>query len=319
MTQATLNGASGGVQAGAVAPGDAERQYSELEKLLMRENVRSRDLPVENGVVMPKSMEAIYRLAQAYVTAGMVPDSLRGNDAQSTTARVAIAISAGSAVGLTHTHSVANIMVVNNRPSMWGDALVAVVRRSPECVEIVDEYNATTHTATCTAVRMKRLADGTFHRETRAAAFSMKDAERGGLMNKGPWKSNPARMCQNRARAFALRDLFADLLMGVGFVEEEQDIAAARLDEQRGGAGAAAQKAVDALGATPQQQQPTTPEEPPANTPPGGLGVPRRSSKSAPAEKPAPDPSPASDKQPASTTRGVLPASDIDAALGGNT
>ena len=41
---------------------------------------------------------------------------------------------------------------------------------------------------------------------------------------KKPWIEHPDRMLFNRARAFVLRDGFADALMGLGIVEEMRDL-----------------------------------------------------------------------------------------------
>jgi hypothetical protein len=47
------------------------------------------------------------------------------------------------------------------------------------------------------------------------ARFSMVDAKRAGLAGKqGPWTQYPRRMLQLRARGFALRDCFPDVLKG---------------------------------------------------------------------------------------------------------
>ena len=54
--------------------------------------------------------------------------------------------------------------------------------------------------------------------------FSAEDAKRAGLAGKsGPWTQYPDRMMQLRARAFALRDTFADKLRGINVREEVQD------------------------------------------------------------------------------------------------
>ena len=261
---------------GAAVVAGGERAYTDLERLLAKELGGSRELPLVNGVVVPKSAEGIYRLAAWYVGANLVPDSLRGGDEKATTSRVAIAIMAGASVGLNNTQAMSSIMIVNNRPSMWGDALVAIVRASPQSVEIVD--SDANDTATCRAVRMKLLPDGTYHRETAERSFSMRDAERAGLTNKGPWKSNPARMRQNRARAFALRDLFADLLMGIGFAEEEQDIADMRRTERVAGSTEAARGAAASLGAPEPAPAPDAPQTPATSkpVPEGGIGLPRK-------------------------------------------
>ncbi|MGH6729111.1 MAG: hypothetical protein ACREBK_03065, partial [Sphingomicrobium sp.] len=56
--------------------------------------------------------------------------------------------------------------------------------------------------------------------------FTVRDAERAGLwMNakRKPWVHYPKRMLFNRARAFALRDGFADALAGLSITEEVLD------------------------------------------------------------------------------------------------
>ena len=56
------------------------------------------------------------------------------------------------------------------------------------------------------------------------ARFSVEDAKRAGLWGKqGPWSAYPKRMMQMRARGFALRDAFPDVLKGMITVEEAQD------------------------------------------------------------------------------------------------
>jgi hypothetical protein len=54
--------------------------------------------------------------------------------------------------------------------------------------------------------------------------FSVADAKRAGLWGKsGPWTQYPKRMLQLRARGFALRDAFPDVLKGLVTAEEAQD------------------------------------------------------------------------------------------------
>jgi hypothetical protein len=53
--------------------------------------------------------------------------------------------------------------------------------------------------------------------------FSYEDAQRAGLVKKDNWVKYPRRMLQMRARAFALRDVFPDILQGLGCTEEVID------------------------------------------------------------------------------------------------
>ena len=55
------------------------------------------------------------------------------------------------------------------------------------------------------------------------AKFSVEDAKRAGLWGKNTWASYPRRMLQHRARGFALRSAFADVLKGMISTEELQD------------------------------------------------------------------------------------------------
>jgi hypothetical protein len=56
------------------------------------------------------------------------------------------------------------------------------------------------------------------------AKFSVEDAKRAGLWGKqGPWSAYPKRMLAMRARGFALRDAFPDVLKGLISAEEAQD------------------------------------------------------------------------------------------------
>jgi hypothetical protein len=57
----------------------------------------------------------------------------------------------------------------------------------------------------------------------------MDDAKAAGLLGKqGPWSQYPKRMRQMRARGFALRDVFPDVLKGMPVAEEVMDTPAER-------------------------------------------------------------------------------------------
>lgn len=108
-----------------------------------------------------------------------------------------------------------NIAVINGRPALWGDAVIALARSSPLCEYIYETDDG--ETATC---RVKRVGE-----DEQIRTFSMADAKLANLVGKqGPWSQYPKRMRQMRARAFALRDVFPDVLRGMPVAEEVQDI-----------------------------------------------------------------------------------------------
>jgi hypothetical protein len=130
-----------------------------------------------------------------------------------------LAIQHGSEVGLSPMQSLQSIAVINGRPTIWGDAALALVQASPVC-EYVKEYvegDGDSLVAVCEAKR-KGYPAPTISR------FSIADARRAGLAGKaGPWTQYPGRMLALRARGFALRNAFADALRGLITAEEAQD------------------------------------------------------------------------------------------------
>ena len=130
-----------------------------------------------------------------------------------------LAIQHGSEVGLSPMQSLQSIAVINGRPTIWGDAALALVQSSPAC-EYVREYIDGEGDKAVAVCEVKRRG----YPAPTAAHFSMADAKRAGLAGKsGPWSQYPMRMLALRARGFALRNAFADCLRGLVTAEEAQD------------------------------------------------------------------------------------------------
>lgn len=125
----------------------------------------------------------------------------------------------GAELGLGPMQSLQCIAVINGRPSIWGDAALALVQSSPVCEFVSESVDGEGEqmVATCIAKRRGYPAPS-------AVKFSVADAKRAGLWGKsGPWTQYPKRMLQLRARGFALRDAFPDVLKGLVTAEEAQD------------------------------------------------------------------------------------------------
>jgi hypothetical protein len=106
--------------------------------------------------------------------------------------------------------------VINGRPSLWGDGLIAVVKMHPNYYGMKEWLEG--DTAYCS---VKRKVHDTVEETIRE--FSIEDAKRSGLLNRPTWKSYPKRMLQMRARGFAIRDAFPDAIKGMITTEEAQD------------------------------------------------------------------------------------------------
>lgn len=132
---------------------------------------------------------------------------------------VLVAVQWGFELGLAPLQALQNIACINGKPSVYGDAAMALAQNSPVC-EGIEEYFEGEGTPNPVAVCVA-------HRKNRTpvtAKFSVEDAKRAGLWGKqGPWQAYPKRMLQMRARGFALRDAFPDVLKGLITVEEASD------------------------------------------------------------------------------------------------
>ena len=158
----------------------------------------------------PRNMDEAFRLADMLADSELVPKDFRGKPGN-----VMVAMQWGMEIGLKPMQSLQNIAVINGRPCLWGDAVIALVRGSSVC-EYVSETDDG-KTAICT---VKRRGEA-----EQVRTFSMEDAKTAGLLGKqGPWTQYPKRMRQMRARAFALRDVFPDVLRGLPVAEELMDM-----------------------------------------------------------------------------------------------
>lgn len=167
--------------------------------------------PAQSGFgLVPQSMGEAMQLADMLASSDLVP-----RDYQRKPGNILVAVQWGAEIGLKPLQALQNIAVINGRPALWGDAVVALVRGSG-LLEYLQETNEG-DTAVC---RIKRRGQ-----PEEVRMFSQADAKAAGLAGKtGPWSQYPARMRQMRARAFALRDVFADVLKGLPVAEEVQDI-----------------------------------------------------------------------------------------------
>lgn len=159
----------------------------------------------------PTSLDEAMKYAELISTSNICPKAMQGKPGD-----VLVAVQLGNEVGLKPLQAIQNIAVINGRPTLWGDAMLALVRSSGAMSTIVE--SVAEGVATCTVVRSD---DPAIHERT----FSLDQAKRAGLLGKqGPWSQYPERMLQLRARGFALRDIFGDVLCGLYSREEVEDM-----------------------------------------------------------------------------------------------
>lgn len=167
-----------------------------------------------NASFAPATIDEAIRLADMLAKSSMVPRAYHNKPED-----ILVATIWGKEIGLATLQALQNIAVINGKPSVYGDAAMALVQASPVC-EDIEEYfegeGTPNPVAVCVAKRRGR--------KPVVAKFSVEDAKRAGLWGKqGPWQAYPKRMMQMRARGFALRDAFPDVLKGLITAEEAQD------------------------------------------------------------------------------------------------
>lgn len=173
------------------------------------------DFNLGNQGVVIQTLNDAWTFANIVHRSGLAPESLKSP------AQVLIALQLGMEVGLPPMAAIQNCAVINGRPSLWGDIMIALCRASGKfdegAYEETWEGEGDSLKAICT---VRRLPNG----KPIVREFSWKDATTAGLTGKDPYKKYPKRMLQNRARSIALRDGFSDVLRGVISAEEARDL-----------------------------------------------------------------------------------------------
>jgi hypothetical protein len=198
--------------------------------------------------IIPTNTQEVASMAAAICASGVVPDSYTNKDGSPNKGLVAMGIMRGLEVGFAPMTALQWVMPVNGRFSIWGDGAIALLfeRKALKTQKIVwtdgtmqkvgskevlvkydappvaglprDQYKDELQCE----VKLTR-SDG----EVFTNRFSVMDARIAGLWSdsrRQPWQRYPARMIMNRARAFAIRDGFANYLNGLYIREEAEDM-----------------------------------------------------------------------------------------------
>lgn len=168
--------------------------------------------------LLPTTIDEAWRLAKSFAMAQMLPKSYGSGDIELMSAKAFTAMQLGAEVGMSPMQSIQSIAVVNGMPTIWGDAQLALVLSHHTCEDVEETYTGMPYDdnfkAVCTAKRKGR--------KPVTAEFSVADAKEAQLWSKsGTWQTHKKRMLRYKARAFALRDTFPDVLKGLTHSTEE--------------------------------------------------------------------------------------------------
>ena len=163
----------------------------------------------------PTNLQEAMEFAVMLSKSNMVPTTFKGKPED-----IIVAMQWGREIGLSPLQALNNIAVINGRPSIWGDSMLALIWGSGLCAHVHETFEGEGDNmkAVC---RMRRIGQT----EDVEGEFSVADAKAAGLLGKsGPWTQYRKRMLKLRARGFCARDAFPDVLRGVISTEEARDI-----------------------------------------------------------------------------------------------
>lgn len=121
---------------------------------------------------------------------------------------VMAAILFGHELGIKPIAALQGIAVINGRPSLWGDLMMAVVQAHPAYEWHKEHWD---ETRKCATFYLKRKGVP----EAMVCKWDQADTERAGFKTKDTYARFPQRMHRHRARDHACRNLFADALKGM--------------------------------------------------------------------------------------------------------
>jgi hypothetical protein len=207
-------------QSSALAVGDEGDELASAHNGADPKRVGSSEVPSAYQppafTLTPRTVEEAMEFSRLMASSTMIPEAYRDKPGD-----VLVAVTMGAEVGLKPMQALNGFAMIKGRPTMYGDALIGLVRAAPQCewikeTPIIEGGKIVGYT--CSA---KRRGDPVIIENT----FTLDDAKTAKLLGKdGPWTQYPSRMLKMRARGFTLRDGFADVLKGIGVAEEVQDM-----------------------------------------------------------------------------------------------
>lgn len=208
-----------------LASGAVEPSQEEVAKQKMIVQVD----PVEarpDGTLVPGTLESQYRLAKYYHASKLMPEAL------CTPEKILVAMQLLFELNLKPMTNIGKVAIINGVPCIFGDLPLALVQGSGQ-LEDIEEYLVDKDGNRVPPI----CADGDYfgayclvRRKNRASptmrAFTIGDANTAKLWGKTgssgratPWVTYPKRMLQMRARSWALKDAFPDIIGGIPILE----------------------------------------------------------------------------------------------------
>ena len=168
-----------------------------------------------------ENFEKLMKFAEFLSKSKLIPVQFQGKPED-----ILVAIMWGTSLGLGEMQSLNAICVINGRPSLYGDAPKALCMKYGKVIEEWDAQNSM-WIVTCKRDGYPDVVQTFGYNDTIAAGYVGYDQQTNtftlGRRKSEAWVTNIKRMCQFRARSFALRDAFPDILNGINFEGDGYD------------------------------------------------------------------------------------------------
>jgi hypothetical protein len=164
----------------------------------------------ESVTYEPGSLREAMDLAKWFASSNLVPKALRGNAADLT-----LIVMAGKEMGLTFTQSMRMLHVVEGRIVSAADLIVAMVKRSPECLY----FRLVESTDKIATYETQRRGDPSPTR----LSYTIEQAQRAGLAGKDNWRKHTEAMLRARCSAALARVAYPDLAAGMYDPDEAEE------------------------------------------------------------------------------------------------
>lgn len=156
------------------------------------------------GAIIPRTLDEVARMAKMAHASGLV--KVASPEA------AGVILLTGAELGLSPMQALRGIYVVDGKPTLSADLMVAIVKRADVC-----QWWRTAESTpeTCT-IETQRRGDPAPSRRT----WTIADAQRAGLTGRQPWRQYPATMLRHRCAADLAREVYPDVVLGLYDPEE---------------------------------------------------------------------------------------------------
>jgi hypothetical protein len=170
--------------------------------------------------ITPKSLSEVQSLADVLSKSVLLPDALKGK-----TADITVQVLAGAELGLAPMASIRGVHIVQGKPVLAADTMIALVLGSGLC----EYFSCTEETATSVTYETKRKGSPYPQRFT----WTDEDSKKAGLSTKDNYRLYGRQMKRARCKAVLARDVFPDVLAGCYDPDELQQLAREQAPSER--------------------------------------------------------------------------------------